>query len=85
MDKPGIYRIKFQGVLPESWFDRLGGMQITAKTLEEVTLEGRLPDQAALAGVLDVLYTLHLPIVEVIRLPEQAPDTKKDIKKRQAL
>ena len=76
MDKPGIYRIKFQGVLPKSWLDRLGGMQITAKTLEEVTLEGRLPDQAALAGVLDVLYSLHLPILEVTRLPEQTPDTK---------
>ena len=71
MDKPRIYRIKFQGVLPESWLDRLGGMQITSKTLDEVTLEGRLPDQAALAGVLDALYTLHLPIVEVTRLPEQ--------------
>ena len=78
MDKPKVYRIKVRGVLPESWFDRLGGMQITAKTLEDVTLEGRLPDQAALAGVLDALYTLHLPIVEVTRLSEQPPDTKKD-------
>ena len=78
MDKPGIYRIKVQGVLPELWVDRLGDMQITAQTLEMVTLEGRLPDQAALAGLLEVFYTLHLPIVEVTRLPEQPPDTKKD-------
>ena len=81
MDKPRIYRIKIQGVLPEGWFDRLGGMQIAAQTLEEVTLEGRLPDQAALAGVLDVLYTLQLPIVEVTRLPEPTLDLKTNSKK----
>jgi len=29
------------------------------------TLEGRLLDQAALAGVLNTLYELHLPVLEV--------------------
>ena len=84
MDKPGIYRIKVRGVLPESWLDRMGGMRITAKTLEEVTLEGRLSDQAALNGVLETLYSLRLPILEVTRLPEQPPDTKTDFTKGQA-
>ena len=79
MDKPGVYRIKVRGVLPDNWKDRLGGMQITAKTLDGVTLEGWLPDQSALAGVLDTLFTLHLPIVEVTRLPEQTLDTKKGV------
>ena len=71
MDKPAVYRIRVQGVFPESWIDRLGGMQITAKTVEAATLEGWLPDQSALAGVLDTLFTLHLPILEVICLQEQ--------------
>lgn len=71
MDKPAVYRIKFRGVLPEGWLDRLGGLQVTAKTMECVTLEGWLPDQAALNGVLDTLYSLHLPIEEVTRLQEQ--------------
>jgi hypothetical protein len=29
------------------------------------TLEGELLDQAALAGVLNTLYELHLPVLEV--------------------
>jgi hypothetical protein len=37
------------------------------------TLEGRLPDQAALNGVLDTLYQLHLPLLEVICLPHGRP------------
>ena len=65
MDKPAIYRIRVRGVLPESWLDRLGGLQITASSSDGVTLEGRLPDQSALAGVLDTLFSLHLPLVEV--------------------
>ena len=70
MDKPGVYRIKAQGVLPDGWSDRLGGLQITVTTSESVTLEGWLPDQAALAGVLDTLYELHLPILEITCLQE---------------
>lgn len=65
MDKPAVYRIKVQGVLPDGWIDRLGGLQISAKTPENVTLEGWLPDQSALFGVLDTLFTLHLPVLEV--------------------
>jgi hypothetical protein len=70
MDKPAVYRIRVRGVLPDGWLDRLGGLQVTAKTMECVTLEGQLPDQAALAGVLDTLYSLHLPILEVTCLEE---------------
>ncbi len=84
MDKPGAYRIKVRGVVPDGWLDRLGGLQIVVTTAEGVTLEGWLPDQAALNGVLDTLYSLHLPIVEVTRLPEQPLDTKKDFTKGQA-
>ena len=32
------------------------------------TLEGELSDQAALAGVLNTLYELHLPVLLVKRL-----------------
>jgi len=65
MYKPALYRIRVRGVVPDSWTDRLGGLQIKAGTSESVTLEGWLPDQAALSGVLDTLYSLHLPILEV--------------------
>ena len=71
MDKPAVYRIKVRGVFPDSWIERMGGMQITDKTSESMTMEGRLPDQSALTGVLDTLFTLNLPILEVICLQEQ--------------
>lgn len=65
LDKPTVYRIKVRGVVPESWIDRLGGMEIVAVSSIETTLEGGLPDQAALRGVLDTLYELRLCLEEV--------------------
>jgi hypothetical protein len=73
LDKSAVYRIKVQGVVPESWTDRLGGMATVSVTSAATTLEGRLPDQAALSGVLDTLYQLRLPLLEVICLPHGRP------------
>jgi hypothetical protein len=69
LDKPANYRITVQGVVPESWLDRLGGLRITAAAMGTTTFEGQLPDQAALNGVLDTLYGLRLPLLEVACLP----------------
>jgi len=67
--EPALYRIRVDGKLNESWSEQLGGMTITIKNTNEeasgAILEGLLPDQAALAGVLDTLYELHLPILSV--------------------
>jgi len=60
-----LYRISARGVIPERYLERLGGMQIVDEKAGIVTLEGSLPDQAALAGVLDTLFSLHLEILEV--------------------
>jgi len=65
MDKPAVYRIKVRGVIPEKWFDYLGGLQVVADTPETAVMEGWLPDQAALNGVLGTLYNLRLPLLEV--------------------
>lgn len=65
MDKPAVYRIRVRGVIPEKWFDCLGGLKIVADTPDSTVLEGRLPDQAALNGVLGTLYDLRLPLLEV--------------------
>ena len=65
MDKPANYRIKVRGIVPESWIDRLGGMQVVASSSTVTTMEGWLPDQAALKGVLDTLYELRLCLEEV--------------------
>ena len=71
-----IYRIRVQGSLDASWSDRLGGMRITTDRREGhaplTTLVGPLRDQAALLGVLNSLYDLHLPLVSVERMSGEA-------------
>ena len=69
---PATYRIEVEGEVPESWFDRLGGMRITTRQRKNqstvTTLTGRVRDQAELTGVLNTLYELHLPILSVENL-----------------
>ena len=68
-DMPASYRISFRGYLHQAWSDRLNGMKIATcdeASEEQVTvLSGRLPDQAALLGVLITLYNLHFPLLSV--------------------
>jgi hypothetical protein len=75
LETPATYRIRVQGNLDESWFDRLGNMAITpeATAVEPAVtiLVGHLPDQAALSGVLNTLYEMHLPLLSVENLDEQ--------------
>lgn len=71
-DQPAIYQISIEGKIDPIWSERLGGMTIGHATVEAsrpvTTLEGELTDQAALAGVLNTLYDLHLTLLEVKRL-----------------
>jgi len=73
-DRPATYQIRVQGRIKPSWSDRLEGMAISVTAPCDrplvTTLEGRLSDQAALAGVLNTLYELHLPVLEVKCLSE---------------
>jgi hypothetical protein len=66
---PATYRIRLKGCLEDNWSDRLGGMVIKATEgpggARETTLIGGLADQAALFGVLNTLYGLHLPLLSV--------------------
>ena len=68
-DRPATYQISVQGRIDPTWADLLGGMTICPATLEAIppvtTMEGELSDQADLAGVLNTLYELHLPILLV--------------------
>jgi hypothetical protein len=69
-DRPVSYMISVQGIVDLNWSDLLDGMTMSV-TKEEgklsvTTMEGVLPDQAALAGVLNTLYELHLPVLAVI-------------------
>lgn len=74
---PGHYRIEVQGHIPEDWSRRLGAMQLfypSLKSNNEVTfLQGRVSDQAELAGILNSLYELHLSLLSVQYLGNQPP------------
>jgi len=74
-DHPAIYLISVQGMIDPDWSDRLSGMTIGLVREEArppvTTLKGELSDQAALAGVLNTLYELHLPILSVLCLSYQ--------------
>jgi hypothetical protein len=69
METAATYSIRVQGRMDKSWSDRLAGMTITtdpASDKPSVTiLAGRLADQAALSGILNALYDLHLPLLSV--------------------
>jgi len=70
-DSPATYHIVVQGQIDQSWFDRLEGMQCQVRVEADAPvtiLEGELSDQAALAGVLNTLYELHLTLLSVNRL-----------------
>ena len=68
-DGPGRYRIRIKGYLDESRSDWLGGMQVSVRRDPEfptvTTLVGQLSDQAALAGILNAIYEMHLPLLSV--------------------
>ena len=74
-DRPGKYRIRVQGFLDESWYDRLGGMSIKTPNRGDpkqvTTMLGLLVDQATLAGVLNTLYELHLTLLSVEYLEDE--------------
>lgn len=67
MGGSAIYRIRVRGHLGSEYSNRLASMHIDTLTrndgTSETVLEGRLADQAALAGVLNTLYGLHLPVI----------------------
>lgn len=64
-DSPGMYEIHVLGRIDERWSDFLGGMMICVSEPRDeedeyvTVLTGRLPDQAALNGVLNTLYDRH--------------------------
>jgi hypothetical protein len=74
-DRPATYRIGVKGRIPPDWCERLEGMTVTEWSAEGVppmtTLSGELADQAALAGLLNTLFLLHLSVVSVECLSAQ--------------
>ncbi len=68
-ESAAAYEIVIQGSLDESWSGRMGGVTIRVQRppgqAPETVLTGEFQDQAALAGVLNTLYDLGLPLLSV--------------------
>lgn len=75
-DSAAHYRIVFYGELLcdwASWPEDLDVAVISSSGGEHTTiLSGRLRDQAALAGVLQMAYNMGVPLLSVQRLDEDA-------------
>ena len=73
---PACYRIAVLGNLDENMLDRLGGLTIESREHDPrtgksiISLTGRLADQAAVFGALNVLYNMRLPLLSVEYLGE---------------
>jgi hypothetical protein len=75
-DGAAVYRISVHGGIPARWCDALMGLAVQhpspASGAEITLLEGELPDQAALIGVLVALYEMQLPVLAVEYLGAEA-------------
>ena len=83
---PGNYRVEVQGHLRPDWSDRFGAMRVVSPPPEAdsavTVLQGHVSDQAELAGILNTLYELHLPLLSVQYLGNEpsSPDVTNTIK-----
>ena len=65
---PADYRVTVLGELGTDWSEKFCGMTILHDTRDNNTitiLEGHLRDQAALSGILNMLYDLHFAVISV--------------------
>ena len=69
LETPAIYQIVVQGNIDLSYSPILGQFQINNEKIEGETdktmLVGKVEDQAALSGILNTLYELHMPVLSV--------------------
>ena len=70
-EKVETYQIKIKGILDDKWSDWFDGFTITHQAENETILEGPVPDQAALHGLLARLRDLGLPIRSIVNLSQE--------------
>ena len=72
-NQPLLFRVRFRGTLSASWFATLQNVTLaTTRTgnVTETTLTGEAPDEAALVGLINLLYQLGCPLLMVESLAE---------------
>ena len=72
--KSAIYKIVVKGEINEEMSERLWGLQARKYKSENhkpiTTIVGHINDQAALAGILNMLYDMHMTVISVNMLSE---------------
>jgi hypothetical protein len=66
-DQQAIYRIIVKGILDPSWSDWFDGFSISSQA-DRTFLNGIVPDQSALHGILGKINDLGLSIISVTKL-----------------
>ncbi len=69
MFEPATYRITIVGTLDKNWSEYCGGMRIEHDIVLDqypvTILTGRVPDQAALIGIINSLFDIGCPLLAV--------------------
>lgn len=70
MDESAYYRIRVRGHLSEQWADWFNGLTLENLSDGHAELSGRLSDQSALYGVLNLIRDIGLTLISVNRVEE---------------
>ena len=67
--KPSIYKIRVEGEIQENWSEKFQGLKISVKRSLRgkpvSVLTGKINDQSALSGLLNMLYDYNMTILSV--------------------
>jgi hypothetical protein len=76
-DRPeaGRYEIRLTGHLDAHWTAWFDGLSVSREADGTTVISGPIADQAALHGVLQRVRDLGLPLVSVIRMKPDQPET----------
>lgn len=78
-DLPCTYQVWVGGLIDPGWSERLGGMTVhpfrRADGTSVTLMQGELPDQAALVGLLNNLYQMRFVVLAVLQASEDTDAT----------
>ncbi|HEY3476297.1 MAG TPA: hypothetical protein VGK56_16910 [Anaerolineales bacterium] len=66
--------IHVKGKIPPNWSDWFGELQVQENSGDETVLSGKLPDMAAVYGVISRLGSLVIPLISVRCVEESDPN-----------
>jgi hypothetical protein len=80
-EQPLSFRVRFRGTLSAGWFATLQDVTLSSSRVgnaTETTLAGQVPDEAALIGLVNLLYELGCTLISVETRGQGAPSDLPD-------